>query len=167
MYGTNICFLSEAFLRLKPYVENSVKSFPESLTDNHHFCIYLFWKIKHFKYKKSTHNISNFIYNWDEIYVQILLYLFQIFFPDFFFPHCFCFFFLCGRRQGWDDLRGWHWNMYIIIYETNCQVQCRYRMLGAGALGWVSCKNFFGHLFAKEFRTCWPQTTVCETLYCW
>jgi hypothetical protein len=26
---------------------------------------------------------------------------------------------------------------------------------------------FFGHLFAKEFSTCWPQTIVCETLYCW
>ena len=28
---------------------------------------------------------------------------------------------LCGRGRGWDDLREWHWNMYIIICETNCQ----------------------------------------------
>ena len=27
MYGINICFLSEAFLRLKLYVENSVSRF--------------------------------------------------------------------------------------------------------------------------------------------
>lgn len=24
-------------------------------------------------------------------------------------------------------------------------------------------QDFFCHLFAKEFTTCWPQTTVCET----
>ena len=28
---------------------------------------------------------------------------------------------LCGKRQGWDDLREQHWNMYIIIYETDHQ----------------------------------------------
>ena len=49
---------------------------------------YLFWNIKHFKYKKSAHKISNFIYNWDEIYVQILLYLFQIFFSRFLKKEC-------------------------------------------------------------------------------
>ena len=45
---------------------------------------------------------------------------------------------LCGRGQGWDDLGKWHWNMYNIICETNCQSRfdAWYRMLGAGALGW-------------------------------
>ena len=45
---------------------------------------------------------------------------------------------LCGRGQGWDDLGEWHWNMYIIICETNRQSRfdAWYRMLGAGALGW-------------------------------
>ena len=45
---------------------------------------------------------------------------------------------LCGRGRGWDDLREWHWNMYNIIYETSRQSRfdARYRMLGAGALGW-------------------------------
>ena len=45
---------------------------------------------------------------------------------------------LCGRRRGWDDLGEWHWNMYIIICETNHQSRfdAWYRMLGAGALGW-------------------------------
>ena len=28
---------------------------------------------------------------------------------------------LCGRGKGWDDLGEWHWNMYNIIYEINCQ----------------------------------------------
>ena len=45
---------------------------------------------------------------------------------------------LCARGRGWDDLGEWHWNMYIIICETNCQSRfdAWYRMLGAGALGW-------------------------------
>ena len=45
---------------------------------------------------------------------------------------------LCGRGRGRDSLGEWHWNMYIIIYETNCQSRfdAWYRMLGAGALGW-------------------------------
>ena len=45
---------------------------------------------------------------------------------------------LCGRGWGWDDLWEWHWNMYNIIYETNCQSRfdAWYRMLRAGALGW-------------------------------
>ena len=25
----------------------------------------------------------------------------------------------CGRRQGWDDVREWHSNMYITICETD------------------------------------------------
>ena len=45
---------------------------------------------------------------------------------------------LCGRGRGWDDLGEWHWNMYNVIYETNCQSRfdAWYWMLGAGALGW-------------------------------
>ena len=45
---------------------------------------------------------------------------------------------LCGRGRGWDDLGEWHWNMYNIIKEMNCQSRfdAGYRMLGAGALGW-------------------------------
>ena len=43
---------------------------------------------------------------------------------------------LCGRGRGWDDSGEWHWNMYNIIYETNCQSRFNawYWMLGAGAL---------------------------------
>ena len=44
---------------------------------------------------------------------------------------------LCGRGQGWDDLGEWHWNIYIIICETDHQSRfdaCD-RVLGAGALG--------------------------------
>ena len=45
---------------------------------------------------------------------------------------------LCGRRRGWDDLREKHWNMYIIICETDCQSRFDAwdRVLRAGALGW-------------------------------
>ena len=47
---------------------------------------------------------------------------------------------LCGRGEGvmvwmvWE----WHWNMYIIICETDCQPRFDewYKVLGAGALGW-------------------------------
>ena len=44
---------------------------------------------------------------------------------------------LCGRGKGWDDLGGWHWNMYNIIYEMNRQSRfdAWYWILGAGALG--------------------------------
>ena len=46
---------------------------------------------------------------------------------------------LCGRGRGWDDLGEWHWNMYNIIYEPNRQSRfdAGYRMLRAGALGWL------------------------------
>ena len=39
---------------------------------------------------------------------------------------------------GWDDLGEWHWNMYNIICETNCQSRFHawYRIPRAGALGW-------------------------------
>ena len=45
---------------------------------------------------------------------------------------------LCGRGRGWDDLGECHWNMYIIICETNRQSRFDAwdRVLGAGALGW-------------------------------
>ena len=45
---------------------------------------------------------------------------------------------LCGRGWGWDDLGECHWNMYIIICETNRQsrLDAWDRVLSAGALGW-------------------------------
>ena len=45
---------------------------------------------------------------------------------------------LCKRRWRWDDLREYHWNMYIIICETDLQPRfnARDRVLRAGALGW-------------------------------
>ena len=44
---------------------------------------------------------------------------------------------VCGRRRGWDDIREWHWNMYITI----CKIDDLYKFdawsgaLKAGALG--------------------------------
>ena len=45
---------------------------------------------------------------------------------------------LCGRRQGWDDLREQHWNMYIAICEMDHQSKfdAWNRALKASALGW-------------------------------
>ena len=45
---------------------------------------------------------------------------------------------LCGRRWGWDDLREWHWNMFIIICETDPQSRfdAWHRVFRAGALRW-------------------------------
>ena len=45
---------------------------------------------------------------------------------------------LCGSRWGWDDLREWHWNMYITICEADRQSRFDAwdTLLRAGALGW-------------------------------
>ena len=45
---------------------------------------------------------------------------------------------LCGRWWGWDDLREEHWNMYIIICETDHQSSFNAwdRVPRAGALEW-------------------------------
>ena len=44
---------------------------------------------------------------------------------------------LYGRRQGWDDLREQHQNLYIIKCETlPVQVGCMRQVCRAGALGW-------------------------------
>ena len=53
---------------------------------------------------------------------------------------------LCGRRQGRDDLREWHWNMYIIICETDChsRFDAWDRVLRAGALGWPRGRGWGG-----------------------
>ena len=48
---------------------------------------------------------------------------------------------LYGRRQGWDDLREWHWNMYITCFYFICEIdgQSKFnawiRALKASALG--------------------------------
>lgn len=55
MYGTNIFFISEAFLKVKPYVENLESHFLEVLLAIFlSVFIYLFWERKLFKYKKRT-----------------------------------------------------------------------------------------------------------------
>jgi len=44
---------------------------------------------------------------------------------------------LCKRRQGWDDMREQHWNMYIPICKTDdqCKFDAWSRAPKAGALG--------------------------------
>ena len=53
---------------------------------------------------------------------------------------------LCGRGRGWDDLGEWHWNMDVIICETNHQSRfdAWFRVLGAGALGWPRGMGYGG-----------------------
>ena len=49
---------------------------------------------------------------------------------------------LCGRGWKWDDLGEWHWNMYIIICEMNCQSR-----FDAGCLGlvhWDGPEGWYG-----------------------
>ena len=55
-------------------------------------------------------------------------------------------FILCGRRRGWDVSREQHWNMYIIICETDRQARFNAwdRVLRAGALGWPRGKGCRG-----------------------
>ena len=45
---------------------------------------------------------------------------------------------LCGRWWGRDDIREWHWNMYVIICETDRQswFDAWDRVLRAGVLWW-------------------------------
>ena len=43
---------------------------------------------------------------------------------------------LCGRRQGWDDLREEHWNIYYQVWNRPpAQAGCMSQVLRAGALG--------------------------------
>ena len=44
---------------------------------------------------------------------------------------------LCGRKWEWDDLREYHWNMYITICEIDHQSKFNAwnRALKAGTLG--------------------------------
>ena len=44
---------------------------------------------------------------------------------------------LWGRRWGWDDLREYHWNVYITIYKINdqCKFDAWSRALKASAVG--------------------------------
>ena len=70
----------------------------------------------------------------------------------------------CGRGRGWDDLGEWHWNLYNIIYEMNCQssFDAWYWMLGAGALkrprGMVRGGRGRGFRIG---RTCIPVVDSC------
>ena len=71
---------------------------------------------------------------------------------------------LCGRERGWCDLGEWHWNMYNIICETNHQSRfdAWYRMLGAGALGWLRGMVWGGKWEGGSgWGTCIPVADSC------
>ena len=66
---------------------------------------------------------------------------------------------LCGRRRGWDDLRGQHWNMYITICEIDCQARF-------DALGWPWGMRRGGR-WEGRFRigdTCVPVANSCRCM---
>ena len=44
---------------------------------------------------------------------------------------------LCGRRQEWDCMREWHWNMYITLckIDDQCKFNAWSRAPKAGTLG--------------------------------
>ena len=75
---------------------------------------------------------------------------------------------LCGRGRRCDDFREWHWNMFIIICEMNCQSRfdAWYRMLGAGALGWPRGMGWGGR-WEGGFRmgnTWTPTVDSCQCM---
>ena len=54
----------------------------------------------------------------------------------------------CGRQWGWDDLKEEHWNMQIIICETDHQSRFNAwdRVPRAGVLGWPRRMGWRGSL---------------------
>ena len=72
---------------------------------------------------------------------------------------------LCGREREWDDLGEWHWNMYIIICETDHQ--SRLDALRQGAQGWctgMTQRDGTGIEEGGGFRienTCTPEADSC------
>ena len=74
---------------------------------------------------------------------------------------------LCGRGRGWDDLGRWHWNMYIIIYETNRQSRFNAwdRVLGADALGWPRGMGWGGR-WEGGFKMGNTYTPVVDSCQC-
>ena len=68
----------------------------------------------------------------------------------------------CGRGRGWDNLGEWHWNMYIIICQTNRQSRFDewYRMLRAGALGWPRGMGWWGRF--RMGNTCTSVVDSCQ-----
>ena len=70
---------------------------------------------------------------------------------------------LCGRRQGWDDLKEAHWSMYIIICEIDRQSRfdAWVRVLRAGALGWPWGMGWGGRWEGGSGCTCTPMADSC------
>ena len=66
---------------------------------------------------------------------------------------------LCGRRQGWDDLREQHWNLYITICEIDQQSKfdAWNRALQVGALGQPRGLGGMGD-------TCTPVADSCQCI---
>ena len=115
-------------------------------------------------YQRRLLNSTKIIYFWEEIkhiFIYNLKYILTLK--------------MKGRGRGWDDLGEWHWNMYNIIYETNCQSRfdAWYRMLGAGGLGWPR-GMIQGGMWEGGFRMgnmCIPMADSCwcmvkPILYC-
>ena len=57
---------------------------------------------------------------------------------------------LCGRRWGWDDLREWHWNMYIIICETDINRGSMHETRCSGLVHWDDPEGWDGEGGGRE-----------------
>ena len=60
---------------------------------------------------------------------------------------------LCGRRQGWDDMKEQHWNMYITMckIDDQCKFDAWSRALKARALG-IPRGMWVGKEMGERFR---------------
>ena len=73
----------------------------------------------------------------------------------------------CGKRRGWDDLREWHWNMYIIICETDCQSRFDAWDRVLRVVHWVDQERWDGEGGERGFRmrkTCKSTADSCQCM---
>ena len=67
---------------------------------------------------------------------------------------------LHGERRGWDDLREYHWNKYIVIYETDRQPRLDAWDKCSGLVHWENPEGWDGKEVGggiKMGNTCKPM----------
>ena len=73
---------------------------------------------------------------------------------------------LGGRGRGWDGLGEWHWNMYIITCETNCQSRFDAWDRVFGAVHWDDPEGWDGEGGGRGFRMGNTYTPVVDSCQC-
>ena len=76
---------------------------------------------------------------------------------------------LSGRRQGWDDLREWHWNMYITICKIDDQSKFNAWNKALKPVHWDNPKGWDGEGGGRQVQneghmyTCgWFMSVYCK-----